>query len=41
MSESLCPALVSAAELHAVLGDPRLRVLDATTHLHVPDDGGG
>jgi thiosulfate/3-mercaptopyruvate sulfurtransferase len=40
MTGRLLPPLASAAELRARLGDPRLRVVDATTWLDRPPGGG-
>nr|WP_269327570.1 sulfurtransferase [Kineosporia mesophila] len=40
VSSSLLPPLASAPEVHAVLGDPRLRIVDATGYLDRPAGGG-
>lgn len=33
------PALISATDLHALLGDPALRIIDATVHLSFDEQG--
>ncbi|MCE0535249.1 sulfurtransferase [Kineosporia rhizophila] len=40
MPEPLLPPLASPPQVHAVFGDPRLRILDATTYLDRPPGGG-